>query len=111
MQRACRLIRGGFRHHVRPPGSSRESACGGEDQGVPAEYVYKLWMGHGITTIREPGCGNGIEWCASETKRSAANAITAPRIFPYVYESVIQELLCSTSRSIRRLRSISPRVT
>lgn len=58
---------------------------GGDEQGVPADYVYKLWLGHGITTIRDPGCGNGIDWCVSEQKRSAANAITAPRIFPYVF--------------------------
>jgi hypothetical protein len=58
---------------------------GGEEQGVSAEYVYKLWMGHGITTIRDPGCGNGIDWCVGEEKRSAANSITAPRIFPYVF--------------------------
>jgi imidazolonepropionase-like amidohydrolase len=58
---------------------------GGEEQGTPAEYVYKLWLGHGITTVREPGCGSGIEFCASETARSAANTITAPRIFPYVF--------------------------
>jgi adenine deaminase len=27
---------------------------GGSAQGTPAEYVFKLWMAHGITTIREP---------------------------------------------------------
>ena len=27
---------------------------GGEAQGVPAEYVFKLWLGHGITTISRP---------------------------------------------------------
>ena len=57
---------------------------GGKEQGTPAQYVYKLWLGHGITTIREPGCFNGIEFCMSEQKRSAANRITAPRIYPYV---------------------------
>ncbi|WP_249352101.1 MULTISPECIES: amidohydrolase family protein [unclassified Rudaea] len=56
---------------------------GGAEQGTPAEYVYKLWLGNGITTVREPGCMNGVDWCVSESKRSAANAITAPRIFPY----------------------------
>src|SRR3546814_7306912 len=44
---------------------------GGEEQGTPAEYVYKLWLGHGITTIRDPGCGNGIDFCVSAQKRSA----------------------------------------
>ncbi|MEZ5462123.1 amidohydrolase family protein [Dokdonella sp.] len=58
---------------------------GGEEQGVPAEYVYKLWMGHGITTIRDPGCGNGLDWCVSEQHRSEKNQITAPRIYPYVF--------------------------
>ncbi len=58
---------------------------GGDEQGVPAEYVYKLWLGHGITTVREPGCGNGIDWCVSETRRSERNEIAAPRIFPYAF--------------------------
>ena len=58
---------------------------GGEEQGVDAEYVYKLWLGHGITSVRDPGCGNGIDWCVSEQKRSERNAITAPRLFPYAF--------------------------
>jgi hypothetical protein len=56
---------------------------GGQAQGVPADYVYKLWLAHGITTVRDPGCGNGIDWCANEARRSERNQITAPRIFPY----------------------------
>ncbi|MCX7034840.1 MAG: amidohydrolase family protein [Arenimonas sp.] len=58
---------------------------GGDEQGVTAEYVYKLWLAHGITSVRDPGCGNGIDWCVGEQRRSAANAITAPRIFPYAF--------------------------
>jgi len=57
---------------------------GGTEQGTPAEYVYKLWMGHGITTIRDPGSGNGLDWVLSEEARSAKNEIVAPRIHPYV---------------------------
>jgi len=57
---------------------------GGDAQGVPAEYVAKLWMGHGITTIREPGSFNGLEWVQTQQKRSEKNTITAPRIVPYV---------------------------
>ncbi len=56
---------------------------GGTAQGTPAEYVYKLWMGHGITTIRDPGSGNGLEWTLSEAARSERNEITAPRIITY----------------------------
>lgn len=56
---------------------------GGTGQGVPAEYVFKLWMAHGITTIRDPSAGNGLDWVLAEKKLSAENKITAPRIFAY----------------------------
>ena len=56
---------------------------GGVSQGTTAEYVFKLWMGHGITTIRDPGCGQGIDWCLEHKKRSETNEITAPRIEAY----------------------------
>ncbi len=56
---------------------------GGEQQGTPAEYVFKLWMAHGITTIRDPSCGNGLDWVLDEKKLSSENKITAPRIFAY----------------------------
>jgi hypothetical protein len=58
---------------------------GGKEQGTPAEYVFKLWMGHGITTVREPGSGNGIDWTLDAKARSARNEITAPRIEAYVF--------------------------
>jgi hypothetical protein len=70
-------------HYVMPGIIDMHGHIGGAEQGTPAEYVYKLWLGNGITTVREPGCMNGVDWCVSESKRSAANAITAPRIFPY----------------------------
>jgi imidazolonepropionase-like amidohydrolase len=57
---------------------------GGVAQGTPAEYVYKLWMAHGVTTIRDPGSGNGTDWTIRERERSAKNEIVAPRIFVYV---------------------------
>ena len=72
-------------HYVLPGLVDMHGHIGGSEQGVPAEYVYKLWMGHGITTIRDPGCGNGVEWCASETRRSERNEIIAPRIFPFAF--------------------------
>ncbi|KPK61869.1 MAG: hypothetical protein AMS21_08755, partial [Gemmatimonas sp. SG8_38_2] len=57
---------------------------GGRAQGTPAEYVYKLWLGHGVTTIRDPGSGNGVGWTLEARERSARNQIVAPRIFVYV---------------------------
>jgi imidazolonepropionase-like amidohydrolase len=56
---------------------------GGVAQGTPAEYVYKLWLAHGITTIRDPGSFNGLDWVLRERERSAKNEIVAPRIFAY----------------------------
>ncbi|HKX28744.1 MAG TPA: amidohydrolase family protein [Blastocatellia bacterium] len=57
---------------------------GGAMQGTPAEYVYKLWMAHGVTTVRDPGSGNGVDWTLRERERSAKNEIVAPRLFVYV---------------------------
>ena len=56
---------------------------GGRAQGADAEYVFKLWLGHGITTIRDPACGNGLDWVLDQKKLSADNKITAPRIRAY----------------------------
>lgn len=56
---------------------------GGTAQGTPAEYVFKLWMAHGITTIRDPSAGNGLDWVLEHKRKSLANTITAPRIFAY----------------------------
>lgn len=49
----------------------------------PAEYVYKLWLAHGITTVREAGSFNGLRWTLNERRRSAAHDIVAPRIAAY----------------------------
>ena len=51
----------------------------------PAEYVYKLWLAHGITTVREVGSFNGLRWTLSEKRRSAAGEIVAPRLAAYAY--------------------------
>jgi hypothetical protein len=40
-------------------------------------------MAHGITTIRDPSAGNGLSWVLDHKTKSAANTITAPRIFAY----------------------------
>lgn len=55
----------------------------GGGQAPIAEYVFKLWMAHGITTIREPGSGNGLDWVLDQKKKSEQNLITAPRIKAY----------------------------
>lgn len=56
---------------------------GGTAQGANAEYVFKLWMAHGITTVRDPSCGNGLDWVLDKKQKSKENKITAPRLFAY----------------------------
>jgi len=56
---------------------------GGRAQGANAEYVFKLWMAHGITTVRDPSAGNGLAWVLDQKDRSSKNEITAPRLFAY----------------------------
>ena len=55
---------------------------GGNSQGASPEYVFKLWLAHGITTIREPS-GRGIDFTLDLKKKSEKNEIIAPRIFSY----------------------------
>jgi hypothetical protein len=71
-------------HYLVPGFVDLHAHFGGDDQGVPAEYVAKLWLGHGITTIREPGSFNGLAWVLDHQARSDRNEIAAPRIVPYV---------------------------
>ncbi len=52
-------------------------------QAVPPDYVFKLWLAHGITTVRELGNEKGAAWTSAVARSSAANEITAPRVYPY----------------------------
>jgi imidazolonepropionase-like amidohydrolase len=71
-------------HYLLPGFVDLHAHFGGDEQGVPAEYVAKLWLAHGITTIREPGSFNGLDWVLAHKARSEENEIAAPRIIPYV---------------------------
>jgi imidazolonepropionase-like amidohydrolase len=55
---------------------------GGDAQGTDPDYVFKLWMGHGITTVREPS-GRGIDVTLNLKEKSERNEIIAPRIMAY----------------------------
>ena len=57
--------------------------AGGGPKAPDAEYVYKLWLAHGVTTVRGVPAGP-VDWTLRERARSARNEITAPRIFAYV---------------------------
>ena len=55
---------------------------GGSSQGAEPDYVFKLWLGHGITTVREPG-GRGIDYSIDLKNKSNSNEIVAPRLIIY----------------------------
>ena len=56
--------------------------AGGVPKAPDAEYPYKLWLAHGITTVRGVPAGP-LDWTLNEKRRSARNEIVAPRIFAY----------------------------
>ena len=56
--------------------------AGGPPKNAEAEYAYKLWLAHGVTTVRGVSL-TGNRLAVSEKARSAANEIVAPRIFNY----------------------------
>ncbi len=56
--------------------------AGGAPKNPDAEYPYKLWLAHGVTTVRGvPLTDNAL--AVKEKGRSARNDIVAPRIFNY----------------------------
>ena len=55
---------------------------GGDAQGADWDYVFKLWLAHGVTTVREPS-GRGLAYTLDLKKRSVKNEIIAPRILAY----------------------------
>lgn len=55
---------------------------GGRAQGAEPDYVFRLWMAHGVTTVREPS-GRGLNFALDLKRKSQRNEIVAPRIFAY----------------------------
>ncbi len=65
------------------PGFVDMHAHAGSIQKAPdTDYVYKLWLAHGVTTVRGVSLGS-LEFALKEKARSEANKITAPRIWAY----------------------------
>src|SRR6266403_4228810 len=53
---------------------------------VPADYIYKLYLSHGVTTIRAFNYGEGdAKRMVEEKKRIAANQEIAPRMYVYPF--------------------------
>ncbi|MEQ8816715.1 MAG: amidohydrolase family protein [Thalassobaculum sp.] len=60
---------------------------------APADYVYKLWLAHGVTTVREMGCFNGLGWTLDQKAKAASGEIAAPRILAYPYFPAVNDML------------------
>ncbi|MGB9463164.1 MAG: amidohydrolase family protein [Candidatus Acidiferrum sp.] len=57
-----------------------------ESKDVPAEYIYKLLLGHGVTTIRTFNIGDeDPKGMVAEKQRSVENKMIAPRMYVYPF--------------------------
>ena len=57
-----------------------------ESKDVPAEYIYKLLLGHGVTTIRTFNVGRDTpKEMVEEKKKIVVNQIVAPRMYVYPF--------------------------
>ncbi len=69
-------------HYVMPGFVDMHAHTGGPGKAPQAEYTYKLWMGHGVTTSR--GVGHGpMMWALAEKAKAARTEIVAPRMYTY----------------------------
>jgi hypothetical protein len=58
---------------------------GDPDKAPNATYGYRLWLAHGVTTVRGVGLYDGPnDMSLSDRQRSRDNNIVAPRLFAYV---------------------------
>lgn len=67
------------------------------------EYVLKLWLAHGITTVRDVGAVMGLKWTLEHKARSARNEIAAPRM---VVHAKFPEQLPSPSAAREWIRAV-----
>ena len=69
-------------HYVMPGFVDMHAHTGGVPKAPQPEYVYKLWLAHGVTTSR--GVGHGpMMWALGEKAKAARNVIVAPRMYAY----------------------------
>lgn len=61
--------------HTHIPGDGGRGGAGGTD------YSYKLWLGHGVTTLRDAGADSaGIETLVEHRRLGEANQMIVPRL-------------------------------
>jgi imidazolonepropionase-like amidohydrolase len=70
------------------------------------EYVFKLWLAHGITTVRDVGAMMGLGWTLEHRERSAAGKIAAPRM---VVHAMFPETMASPEAAREWVRAVHRR--
>ncbi len=68
--------------YVLPGFIDMHAHCGSATKAPQAEYVFKLWLAHGITSVRGVPLSRN-DWTVREQERSAKNETVAPRIINY----------------------------
>ncbi|MEP5765991.1 MAG: amidohydrolase family protein [Halieaceae bacterium] len=67
------------------------------------EYVMKLYLAHGVTTVRDVGSIMGLSWTVEHKERSEAGTIAAPRIVAF---SMFPEQHASTTAARKWVRTV-----
>lgn len=63
---------------------------GDPDKAPQPSYGFKLWLAHGVTSVRGVGFGWGPnDPSIDQKRRSEANTITAPRLFAYTVPGAV----------------------
>lgn len=71
--------------HVLPGFIDSHAHVGAPDQVETKDYVYKLWLGHGVTRVREVGSlGIPFDTMLDDVERIENGDTVAPRIHPYL---------------------------
>lgn len=65
--------------YVTPGFIDTHDHIGGKKIDYDASYTYKLWLGHGITTVKGVPFGD-LEWSLKQQELSAEHKIVAPRL-------------------------------
>lgn len=68
------VIPGLVEMHAHLPTASSDYGARGLD------FAYRLYLGHGVTTVRDAGTGAGLKLMTEQRTRSAANGVVAPRL-------------------------------
>ncbi|MEL6870888.1 MAG: amidohydrolase family protein [Pseudomonadota bacterium] len=64
---------------------SVEAGKNGGGGEIPSQYIGKLWLAHGITSVREVGNSRSLDWVMDVTRRARNSEILLPRIYPYPF--------------------------